>query len=119
MWKEIKPPRRILPAGIVTIDKFGKFRFGTKAVKQWHLDKKAVKLLTDDAAPTLLALQLCDEMSPNSIRLRKIHGIIDFSARWIFSKLNIEPGRYFARKDGGIIVIDFSKPLNEENLNKL
>lgn len=120
MWKELEPPKRILPPGVVTLEKSGKFRFGANAVRQWHLDKfKAVKLLTDNDAPELLALQLCSEIVPKSISLRKNRSLMDFSARWIFGELDVKPGRYFARKDGGIIVIDFSKRLNEEDLKNL
>ena len=120
MWREIEPPERILPPGVVTLEKSGKFRFGANTVRQWRLDKfEAVKLLVDDDAPGLLALQLCEKKAPKSISLRANRSIIDFSARWIFSRLDVKPGRYFGRKDGGIIVIDFSKRLTEEDLKNL
>ena len=120
MWKELEPPERVLPPGVVTLEKSGKFRFGANTVRQWRLDKfAAIKLLVDDDAPNLLALQLCEKKVPKSISLRANRSIMDFSARWIFSKLDIKPGRYFARKDGGIIVIDTSKRLSEKDLKNL
>ena len=120
MWKELKPPQRILPLGVITVEAQGKFRFGSKDVKTWRLDKyQAVKVMQDDTARDLIAFQLCPEETDRSIRLRHNRTIVDFSARWLIHKLNIEPGRYLARKESGLIVVDLSRKLKPEELEEI
>lgn len=117
MWKELKPVQRVLPSGIITVDKRGKIRFGARDIRQWRLRQyKTLKVLQDTVTPSLIAFQLHIEEIPEGVKLRHMNGTTDCSVAWLARKLKIKAGRYMARKDGGLIIVDFSQRVKLDDI---
>ena len=120
MWRELEPPQRVLPAGIITVDDRGKVRFGAKDVRQWGLHRyNAVKVSQDTVTPSLIAFQLCVNKVSKSIKLRHTESSADFSAAWLAAAVGIKAGRYMAKKDKDLIIVDFSYPLTDEQVDDM
>ena len=87
-------------------------RFGAKDVRQWKLHRyKAVKVLRDTTTPSLIAFQLCVNKVDKSIKLRHARSSVDFSAAWLTTEVGMKAGRYMAKKDKDLIIVDVSYPL--------
>ena len=117
MWKELEVPKRQLPVGVITVE-YGRMRFATKTVNAWHLDRyNYVKILQEEDNPQLIAFQLLEKHAPKTIPIRHSTKIARIAAAWLIHDLNIKFGRYSARKDKNLIIVDFSRLLTDKQVD--